>query len=116
MRHDEGHFFFLHAEDGIRHDLVTGVQTCALPISSAHAPPALSAGEHVLTAIARDAAGNSSAASRRSVTVQPGLVPPPAITKPANGETYAARSEERRVGKERAARTAVLSGQHSTNR
>src|SRR5258708_22580745 len=26
-------FFFLQAEDGIRADLVTGVQTCALPIS-----------------------------------------------------------------------------------
>src|SRR5260363_454333 len=27
-------FFFFQAEDGIRHDLVTGVQTCALPIST----------------------------------------------------------------------------------
>src|SRR5207244_8379289 len=26
--------FFFHAEDGIRDDLVTGVQTCALPILS----------------------------------------------------------------------------------
>src|SRR5205823_7204386 len=26
-------FFFFHAEDGIRDKLVTGVQTCALPIS-----------------------------------------------------------------------------------
>src|SRR5258708_31720414 len=26
------HFFFFQAEDGIRDDLVTGVQTCALPI------------------------------------------------------------------------------------
>src|SRR5260363_419550 len=26
--------FFFQAEDGIRHDLVTGVQTCALPIST----------------------------------------------------------------------------------
>src|SRR5258708_20417675 len=30
-------FFFFQAEDGIRDDLVTGVQTCALPISSAPA-------------------------------------------------------------------------------
>src|SRR5258708_21535548 len=30
-------FFFFQAEDGIRDDLVTGVQTCALPISSS--PP-----------------------------------------------------------------------------
>src|SRR5258708_29957367 len=28
-------FFFFQAEDGIRDDLVTGVQTCALPISMA---------------------------------------------------------------------------------
>src|SRR2546425_11367096 len=29
-------FFFFQAEDGIRDKLVTGVQTCALPISSAN--------------------------------------------------------------------------------
>src|SRR5258708_27759824 len=29
--------FFFQAEDGIRDDLVTGVQTCALPISRHHA-------------------------------------------------------------------------------
>src|SRR5687767_15360931 len=29
------HFFFFQAEDGIRDKLVTGVQTCALPISLA---------------------------------------------------------------------------------
>src|SRR5258708_5221605 len=33
-------YFFFQAEDGIRDDLVTGVQTCALPISScAHIRP-----------------------------------------------------------------------------
>src|SRR5258708_36091848 len=30
-------FFFFQAEDGIRDDLVTGVQTCALPISASPA-------------------------------------------------------------------------------
>src|SRR5207245_7609707 len=30
-------FFFFQAEDGIRDATVTGVQTCALPISSEHA-------------------------------------------------------------------------------
>src|SRR6476660_9609683 len=34
-------FFFFQAEDGIRDDLVTGVQTCALPISSAPGSAAL---------------------------------------------------------------------------
>src|SRR5258708_12618311 len=33
-----GYFFFFQAEDGIRDDLVTGVQTCALPISYAGIP------------------------------------------------------------------------------
>src|SRR5258708_9006124 len=32
-------FFFFQAEDGIRDDLVTGVQTCALPISEGTAMP-----------------------------------------------------------------------------
>src|SRR5258708_21451886 len=34
-------FFFFQAEDGIRDDLVTGVQTCALPISDRLGAPAL---------------------------------------------------------------------------
>src|SRR2546428_6859154 len=33
--------FFFQAEDGIRDLIVTGVQTCALPISGARPPPAL---------------------------------------------------------------------------
>src|SRR5438552_19024860 len=70
-------FFFFQAEDGIRDDLVTGVQTCALPISRLfggalrHKPP------------------------RR---------PSNRFCRPArrDGRTAAAtdRSEERRVGKE----------------
>src|SRR2546422_6227045 len=32
------HFFFFQAEDGIRDVAVTGVQTCALPISELHSP------------------------------------------------------------------------------
>src|SRR6266536_4119822 len=32
-------FFFFQAEDGIRDPLVTGVQTCALPISRPYLPP-----------------------------------------------------------------------------
>src|SRR2546425_9726715 len=32
-------FFFFQAEDGIRDKLVTGVQTCALPISTAATTP-----------------------------------------------------------------------------
>src|SRR5258708_25198928 len=33
--------FFFQAEDGIRDDLVTGVQTCALPISSSKERPGI---------------------------------------------------------------------------
>src|SRR5207253_7461726 len=36
-------FFFFQAEDGIRDGHVTGVQTCALPISDAHRPERLPA-------------------------------------------------------------------------
>src|SRR5258708_28867831 len=37
-------FFFFKAEDGIRYDLVTGVQTCALPISRASSSSSVGAG------------------------------------------------------------------------
>src|SRR5256885_6735831 len=37
-------FFFFQAEDGIRDYKVTGVQTCALPISRANRRPAAAAG------------------------------------------------------------------------
>src|SRR2546425_4088260 len=33
------HFFFFQAEDGIRDKLVTGVQTCALPILRRYSGP-----------------------------------------------------------------------------
>src|SRR5437762_4403142 len=38
-------FFFFQAEDGIRDTSVTGVQTCALPISAAGPEPAESSDE-----------------------------------------------------------------------
>src|SRR5947208_7353867 len=64
-------FFFFQAEDGIRDDLVTGVQTCALPISTG----VVSGGSSRITPGA--ISGNQPTASRSK-----------------------ARSEERRVGKE----------------
>src|SRR5215216_5662898 len=67
--------FFFQAEDGIRDDLVTGDQTCALPISSRSASPRSSAEP-------RSRAGRSTSAARPSST--------------RSGK----RSEERRVGKE----------------
>src|SRR5690349_21978942 len=76
-------FFFFQAEDGIRDLYVTGVQTCALPISSA-----------------RRASARAAPASRRSTSSRP---PPPAGTPSAppgsSSPTRSSRSEERRVGK-----------------
>src|SRR5687767_15675678 len=67
--------FFFQAEDGIRDKLVTGVQTCALPISLT-APHRRGQGEHRR---AGPCAGRRSERERRRID---------------------ARSEERRVGKE----------------
>src|SRR5438132_12220767 len=72
-------FFFFQAEDGIRDHCVTGVQTCALPISCARrAASTVRPSGSWLCSVAPDAP--SSAMSSRSVV--------------------SARSEERRVGKE----------------
>src|SRR2546425_7497849 len=87
-------FFFFQAEDGIRDKLVTGVQTCALPISSFLANSSctmrcVSAIEDELFAKKLDPA------SVAAIFVEPiqgeggYVVPPPGY-----------RSEERRVGKE----------------
>src|SRR5438552_19210074 len=73
-------FFFFQAEDGIRDDLVTGVQTCALPIFTGRALRD-EAREHQAEA----AAGVSSSRSARPVSAK---------------NASARRSEERRVGKE----------------
>src|SRR5205823_13567781 len=66
-------FFFFQAEDGIRDKLVTGVQTCALPIWWQ----------------CRDMLR-----TERISTL------PPIALSPSEGERVGERSEERRVGKE----------------
>src|SRR3989441_8378688 len=44
------YFFFFQAEDGIRDKLVTGVQTCALPIwSRPHGPAGITKARHSYT-------------------------------------------------------------------
>src|SRR5690554_7408887 len=87
-------FFFFQAEDGIRDADVTGVQTCALPISyvlecdgSRHDVRLALLGEHL--------AENSLAAIAAAVSA--GIPVTDAI---AAVESVGARSEERRVGKE----------------
>src|SRR5207302_7227821 len=72
-------YFFFQAEDGIRDFHVTGVQTCALPISPPEAPDVPGAPEALPSA--RPAGGRG---RRGSAPVD--ALPP--------------RSEERRVGKE----------------
>src|SRR5258708_20669282 len=69
-------FFFFQAEDGIRDDLVTGVQTCALPIYSFH-PETTSAQYHPAP---------DSSVQR--------------FHRPDSAIRHQQRSEERRVGKE----------------
>src|SRR2546426_7537082 len=79
-------FFFFQAEDGIRDYKVTGVQTCALPISRVILDPFLH---------------NASVDMDLSVL----LGKPPKMTRDVarlarRHEPFDARSEERRVGKE----------------
>src|SRR5437667_9272774 len=69
--------FFFQAEDGIRDRDVTGVQTCALPISAAPAPPRAYPSAHPRRGRASSPPGRETAAP-----------------------TAGSRSEERRVGKE----------------
>src|SRR5258708_7834986 len=75
--------FFFQAEDGIRDDLVTGVQTCALPIS-AHSS-AMRMGQSWRAWLRLP---DRCSARRR------------AVGAPGNSRGACRRSEERRVGKE----------------
>src|SRR5205807_5860173 len=77
-------FFFFQAEDGIRDYKVTGVQTCALPISAAGRPEARPG--------RRPRAGPRAAGGRR----RPGPAGAGRTARPRRCR----RSEERRVGKE----------------
>src|SRR5437879_11168274 len=77
-------FFFFQAEDGIRDTSVTGVQTCALPIS-------------FLTA----RSSSKRTGISRSTHCCSGSIPPRVASSVWHQRRRAAfRSEERRVGKE----------------
>src|SRR5207244_9108132 len=85
-------FFFFQAEDGIRDDLVTGVQTCALPISWGIAP---------LVTRRRSVVGETW--RKRAAACTPRIVGVAGSADfGASGAPpdVATRSEERRVGKE----------------
>src|SRR2546430_7850820 len=89
---DSVFFFFFQAEDGIRDLTVTGVQTCALPISGS--PPA---SVNVPAATSSSTSRKSHAAKRLSSSNDFSSVP---SSEDAPAITMRLRSEERRVGKE----------------
>src|SRR2546425_1645994 len=82
--------FFFQAEDGIRDKLVTGVQTCALPIFT---PQGLAEACIRLLADRAHGRGGLILLDREG---RPGF----AFNTPRMAYGYVARSEERRVGKE----------------
>jgi len=101
-------FFFFQAEDGIRDDLVTGVQTCALPIYDLAAPYAghnctlgvatfLGAADHWLGVLAgtagrfTQAAGHLEAALARHRDM--GSRPLTALTEEAYGHLLTTRGQ-----------------------
>src|SRR5205823_6775203 len=85
-------FFFFQAEDGIRDKLVTGVQTCALPISGRFAREPVEKSSSTTT--------SPPAASKRATILEP-TKPAPPVTRTLRPRSSAVRrSEERRVGKE----------------
>src|SRR5258708_14226899 len=96
--------FFFQAEDGIRDDLVTGVQTCALPIWAAFSS--------CFSLLSGQPQKPSTASPRNPATTPSSSVIVPLIVSSANATSRQAlsrsaefsvaksRSEERRVGKE----------------
>src|SRR5205807_7108500 len=83
-----GSFFFFQAEDGIRDYKVTGVQTCALPISIGARATAIGDYHSPAMSTVGDVPAHRTGAPLDALIVGAG---------PAG---LATRSEERRVGKE----------------
>src|SRR5438046_3490044 len=97
----EGPRLFLHAEDGIRAWSVTGVQTCALPISPGNRGGAVSGAGPCAFAGAAQSSGRT---TRNTPANRPTEYVFRIFTNASSGGNgYAEaheRSEERRVGKE----------------
>src|SRR5947208_10290325 len=94
--------FFFQAEDGIRDDLVTGVQTCALPIFERRSAefmkthPRRAANPHgFFTAPGCSAPSKVAFAEPRDALVHTGRIEDALVEH----KRLADRSEERRVGK-----------------
>src|SRR5205823_11186348 len=91
--------FFFQAEDGIRDKLVTGVQTCALPISATKLFPAIRTGA---LEVARHVDPVSSLASSgaQDLWQEASFIDEDLVARVHDyGGRVIARSEERRVGK-----------------
>src|SRR2546425_5550548 len=87
-------FFFFQAEDGIRDKLVTGVQTCALPIYLRRAGPGGVPGR-------TDRRPRGARVQRRHRLLGPLLDPGPELREALLAlARQLLRSEERRVGEE----------------
>src|SRR5690348_17937854 len=94
--------FFFQAEDGIRDGRVTGVQTCALPIFAGAFP-------FMALRAPQDAAPRSGRARANGPPWQSASGPAAAMLAcPSNDPAIRARSEERRVGKERRCRCSCV--------
>src|SRR5690625_8000013 len=96
-------FFFFQAEDGIRDGHVTGVQTCALPISAHHLSRfARPSGVWAAAVWQTPAPGvppvSCRTVSRYNVAIVPNIIYCPKFV--ARMQIHVVRSEERRVGKE----------------
>src|SRR5699024_11396359 len=91
------------AEDGIRDRNVTGVQTCALPISRAAPAPGVSSvvrAEPRRGSCTHGAPGELAAPVAHGRGARPGVLGSPALVQrgPGPARLRLARSEERRVG------------------
>src|SRR3989454_1993547 len=87
-------FFFFQAEDGIRDYKVTGVQTCALPISSAKSVPYEIKPPALTYSFWGYIAGRRFLLARLTIRAREENIRASPTT------TSVSRSEERRVGKE----------------
>src|SRR5258708_29510206 len=90
--------FFFQAEDGIRDDLVTGVQTCALPIWRLSGSRRAQEKSYLAATRTRMAAGSE----KIRFLLSPSCTRKTPLTRnfTASGASRYLRSEERRVGKE----------------
>src|SRR5207244_8887019 len=90
-------FFFFQAEDGIRDDLVTGVQTCALPISCSCRLLSLERPSRLPSLLRRPILRSLDTQAERRTSKR---YPRNASKDQRSPHGQHSRSEERRVGKE----------------